>query len=209
MKKGALILLIFALTISFGFGQPRKFQLSLFGGFSHVLEYGSEDEYVMGENDFPVTPAHTPLNFGAALAYSFLKNIAIELEARYTLSSKVTLVDPSDQDTVEVNTSSHIAATLNFIYHFSKGKVRPCLVIGGGIDWLLAKDETYTSEYGYEVEFLAPEKTINPFIQGGGGIHYFLSPKAGVKLDLRYGLIFDEPNKVSSINLALGFFLRF
>ena len=72
-----------------------------------MLEYGSEDEYVMGENDFPVTPAHTPLGFGADFAYSFTKNIAIALEARYILSSEVALIDPSDQDTVEINTSSH------------------------------------------------------------------------------------------------------
>jgi len=208
MKKGILFVLIFFLVFSFGFGQQRKFQVSFFGRASYVLEYGSEDEYIMGENDFPVTPAHTPLGFGAALAYSFNKNIAIELEATYTLSSEVALIDPSDQDTLEVHTSSHMAATLNFIYHFLNSKVRPYLVFGVGIDSLLAKDETYTSDYGYEVEFLAPEKTIDPVAQAGGGISYFLSPQVGVKLDLRYSLIFDKPNNINNLNLAFGFFLR-
>jgi outer membrane protein W len=209
MKKGVLFLSILALAFSFGFGQQKNFQVSLFCGLSHVLESGSEDEYVMGENDFPVTPVHTPLGFGADFAYSFTKNIAIALEARYILSSEVALIDPSDQDTVEVNTSSHIAATLNFIYHFLNSKISPYLVFGVGIDNLLAKDEIYTSEYGYEVEFLAPEKTIDPVIQAGGGILYFLSSTSGVKLDLRYSLVFDKPNNVSSLNLGVGFFLRF
>jgi outer membrane protein W len=208
MKKGVLFVLIFFLVFSFGFGQKKKFQVSLFGRASYVLEYGSEDEYIMGENDFPVTPAHTPLGFGAALAYSFNKNIAIELEARYTLSSEVALIDPSDQDTLEVHTSSHMAATLNFIYHFLNSKVSPYLVFGVGIDNLLAKDEIYTSEYGYEVEFLAPEKTIDPVVQAGGGILYFLSPQVGVKLDLRYSLIFDKPNNINNLNITGGFFLR-
>lgn len=209
MKKGFFFILIFTLALSFGFGQPKKFQISLFAGLSHVLEYGSEDEYVMGENDFPVNPSHTPLGFGTALAYSFTKNMAFELEARYTLSTKVTLVDPSDQDTVEVNTSSHISGTLNFIYHFLDGKIRPYLIIGGGIDKLFAKDETYTSDYGYEVEFLAPEKSIDPVAQLGAGIHYLPSLNTGARLDLRYGLIFDKPNTVNSLKIALGFFMRF
>jgi len=209
MRKGVLFVFILILVFGFGFGQQKKLQISVFGGFSHVLEYGSEDEYVMGENDFPVTPAHMPLGFGAAFAYSFTKNMAFELEARYTLSTKVTLIDPSDEDTVEVNTSSHISGTLNFIYHFLKGKIRPYLIIGGGIDKLFAKDETYTSDYGYEVEFLAPEKTIDPVAQLGAGIHYLPSPNTGARLDLRYGLIFDKPNTVNSLNIAIGFFLRF
>jgi len=209
MKKGILFLVIFALAFSFGFGQQKKFRVSLFGGISQVLEYGSEEEYTMGGNDFPITPAHTPLGFGAALAYSFTKNMALQLEARYTFSSKVTLVDPSDQDTVEVNASSHMAATLNFLYHFLNSKITPYLVFGVGIDNLQTKDETYISEYGYEVEFLAPEKTIDPVAQAGGGILYFLSPEAGVKLELRYGVIFDKPNHISSLNIDFGFFLRF
>ncbi|NIM90791.1 MAG: hypothetical protein GTO17_07575 [Candidatus Aminicenantes bacterium] len=209
MKKGILFLVIFGFVFSFGFGQQKKFQVSLYGGLSQVLEYGSEEEYIMGENDFPVTPAHTPLGFGAALTYSLANKMALQFEARYTLSSKVTLVDPSDQDTVDVNTSSHLAAILNFIYHFSNGKMTPYLVFGVGIDNLLAKDETYISEYGYEVEFLAPEKAMDLVAQAGGGILYFLSPKAGVKLELRYGVIFDKPNRINSLNIDFGFFLGF
>jgi outer membrane protein W len=209
MKKSLLFLFIFTLALSLGFGQAKKFQISLFGGLNQVLEYGSEDEYLMGENDFPVTPSHTPFSFGTAFAYSLTKNIALELEVRFALSSQVTLVDPSDQDTVEVNTSSHISGTLNFLYHFLNGRIRPYIVFGGGIDKILAKDETYTSDYGYEVKFIAPEKTIDPVAQAGGGIHYLLSQNAGARLDLRYELIFDEPNNINSLNLTLGFFLRF
>jgi len=209
MKKGILFLLGFMLTFNFGYGQQKKFQISLLGMLSHILQYGSEDEYMRGENDFPVTPAHTVLGFGAELAYFFRENMAIEGEVRYILSSEVTLVDPSDQDSVKVDTPRRITATLNFIHHFFDGKIRPYLVIGGGIDILLAEDETYISEYGYEVDLLAPEKKVDPVAQAGGGILYFFNPRAGAKLDFRYSLIFDKPNHINNINLAFGFFLRF
>lgn len=209
MKKGILLLVIFALAFSLGFGQQKKFQVSLYGGLSQVFEYGSDEEYTLGENDFPVTPAHSPLGFGAALAYSLGKNMALQLQVRYTLSSKVALVDPSDQDTVEINTSIHLAATLDLIYRFLNSKITPYLVFGVGIDGLLAEDEVYVSEYGYEVEFLAPEKTVDPVAQAGGGILYFLSSKAGLKLELRYGVLFDKPVRIHSLNIDFGFFLRF
>jgi len=147
MKKAMLFIFILAFIVSGGFAQHKKFQFSVFGGLNHVFEYGSEDDYEMGENNFPVTPAHTSGNFGAAFAYFFTANIGLELDGRYTLSSKVTLEDPADQDTVEINTSKHYSVTLNFIYQFLSGNLKPYLVVGGGIDKLLAKGETYTSEY--------------------------------------------------------------
>ena len=45
----------------------EKYQVSLFVGMNHIPQYGSADDYVLGENDFPVTPAHTPPNFGIRL----------------------------------------------------------------------------------------------------------------------------------------------
>jgi len=209
IKKILFFVLILVYAASFSFGQKRKFQVSLFSGINHVFEGGSEDDYVAGENDFPVTPAHAPLSFGAAFAYFLTKNIGIELEGRYTLSSKVTLEDPSDQDTVEINTSKHYSITLNLIYQFLRGSIRPYLVVGGGIDEISAKDETYTSEYGYEIEFLAPEKKMDPLVKVGAGIHYFISPCLGARVDLRYVLIFDDPDNVNSLVFVAGAFFRF
>jgi len=209
MKKALIIIFILAFVVNIGFSQEKKFQASIFGGINHVFEYGSEDDYEMGGNDFPVTPAHTSVSFGAAFAYFFTNNLSVELDGRYMLGSNVTLEDPSDQDTVEITTSKHYSLTLNFIYHFLSGKFRPYLVVGGGIDKLIVKDETYTSEYGYEIEFIAPEKTIDPLAQVGAGIQYFMSQNLGVRLDIRYVLIFDDPNNVSSIHFVGGALFRF
>jgi outer membrane protein W len=182
----------------------EKYQVSLFVGMNHVFEYGSEGDYILGENDFPVTPAHTPPNFGAAFALYLKDNIGLEIDWRYTLSSKVTLVDPSDQDEVEIDSSKHHTITLNFVYRFLKGNVKPYIVLGGGIDKILAKDQTYVTTYGFEVDFLAPEKTIDPLANIGAGVQFFVSPNFVIRFDLRYVMIFAEPDSISSLNGVAG-----
>jgi len=187
----------------------QRFQASIFGGWNHVFEYGSEDDYALGENDFPVTPSHSPSLFGAGLAFSLTDNIGVELDGRYVLASKVTLVDPSDQDTVAIDTAKHYSITLNVIYRFLKGRFRPYVLLGGGIDKLLAKEESYTSEYGYPIEFLPPEKTTDPVANIAAGVQYFLHSRLGARLDLRYSIIFDDPDNQKSLSLALGLFYVF
>ena len=189
----------------------QKFQVSLFGGFNHVFQYGSEEDYSIGENDFPVTPAHNPLGLGGAFGYLLTKRITVELDGRYTFSSSVTLIDPSDQDSVDVDTSKHYSLTLNVIYHFMKGKFKPYVTAGGGIDKLLAEDKTYTSAYGYEIEMIAPpsSETWDPLANVGAGIQYLISPQMGMRLDVRYILIFDSPNNIHHLNAVLGIVNKF
>jgi opacity protein-like surface antigen len=182
----------------------EKYQISLFVGMNHVFQYGSEGDYVFSENDFPVTPAHTPPNLGASFALYIKDNIALELDWRYTLSSKLMLVDPSDQDEVEIDSSKRHTITLNFIYRFLQGNVKPYIVVGGGLDKILAKDQTYTTQYGFEVDFLAPDKTIDLVANIGAGVQFFFRPNIGIRLDLRYVMIFAEPDNLSGLNGVAG-----
>jgi outer membrane protein W len=195
---------------NFGYGLQRKFQISLFAGMNHVFEYGSENDYIPGTNDFPVTPTHSPLSFGAAFALFFTNYLGVELDGMYVPSSKVTLVDPSDLDRVNVDSSKHYSLTLNVIYRFLKGNFRPYLGVGGGIDKLMAKYyEVLTSEYGNEITFIPPEKTTSLIAQVRAGIHYSLSKRLGLLMDIRYAVIFDDPNNVNSVDLIFGAFLKF
>lgn len=182
----------------------QKYQVSLFVGMNHVFPYGSEDDYVLGENDFPVTPAHTPPNLGASFALYLKDNIALELDWRYTLSSKLILEDPSDQDEVEIDSSKRHTVTLNFVYRFLQGNIKPYIVVGGGLDKIMAKDQTYTTKYGFEVDFLAPDKTIDPLANIGAGVQFFVRPNIGIRLDLRYVMIFAEPDNLSGLNGFAG-----
>jgi outer membrane beta-barrel protein len=203
------VFIVFALPLLTGTAHAQKFQFSVFGGINHVFEYGSEDDYVLGGNDFPVTPAHTPPALGASFAYYFSENLGLELDWRYVLSSKVTLEDPSDQDTVEIDSSKHYSLTLNLIYQFMSGKLRPYIVAGGGFDKLMAKDATYTTEYGFEITLEAPEKTLDAVANFGAGLNYFVSDSVALKLDVRYVMIFSDPHNVNNLSAVGGLSFRF
>lgn len=209
MKKVLFTVLIPVLLVSFSFGQEKRFHLSFFGGVNHVFAYGSEDDYMMGENDFPITPAHTPLDLGAALAYLLTENLAVELRGDFTFNSMVTFLDPSDQDTVEINTSKHFSISLNLLYQLFKGKIRPYIVLGGGIDKIFAEEESYISSYGYEIEFGLLDRTIDLFANTGFGLYFWVAPLFDVKIETRYIFMFAESESIKSLNVVVGFMFRF
>ncbi len=203
------VFILFAVPLLTGTASAQKFQFSVFGGINHVFAYGSEDDYVLGENDFPVTPAHTPPTLGASFAFFFSEKFGLEVDGRYVFSSKVTLEDPSDQDTVEIDTAKHYSLTLNLLYQFMNGNLRPYIVAGGGFDKLMAEDTSYTTEYGFEITLEAPEKTVDAVANFGAGLNYFLSDRLGFKLDVRYVMIFADPKNVNSLNAVFGVSVRF
>jgi opacity protein-like surface antigen len=184
-------------------------QAFFFGGWNRVFEYGSEDDYVMGENDFPVTPSHTSFNFGAAFALFFTPRLGVELDARYNLPTEITLLDPSDQDTVVIDTAKHYALTLNLVYRLLGRRLSPYVLVGGGWDKLVAEEETAMSEYGFEIEFVPPEKTSNMVANLGGGMEVFLLSNLGARLDVRYSIIFDDPHNQRTLNMTVGLLFGF
>jgi len=209
MKKFFVLLSILLIAASPGLAQNKRIQFSLSGGLNHIFEYGSIEDYIAGETDFPVVPSHSPLNFGIALAFFVSDSVGIEFDGRYTQSTKVTLQDPSDQDTVEVDSSKHYSLTANLIFQIPRGSFRPYVLLGGGVDIISAEDRVYMSEFGYEVEILAPERKTDFLIQGGGGILLFMSREFGLRIDARYISIYADPDAVKSINGTAGIFVRF
>jgi len=210
-KKSLFLFLIISL-FSFTFAQTKRNQISIFGGLNYVSEYGSEEDYVLGTNDFPVTPSHIPPVFGISYSLFFFKNLGFELDFRYNLSSELTLKDPSDRDTVKINSNKHYTLTGNFIFQLSSGKLRPYIIVGGGIDSLTGvNDQTLTSEYGFPVFFKAPEKKRDLIANAGVGIFYFFFQNFGTRIDLRYIMIPDnnEHPKIDSFNFTAGIFYRF
>lgn len=210
MKRVILFLLIALYLTGFIIGKEKKnkWQMSLLAGIDRVPVYGSDNEYIPAENDFPVTPSHSPLSLGGSLTYFLAPRTALELGGRFYSGSTVTLRDPSDQDTVDVNTAAHFSIIANFIFYAGKGKFRLFLTAGAGIDTIFAKDKTYTSAYGYEIEFLAPNKKNNFLINVGNGLQFYLSANFGITVDARYIVIFDEPSNLKSLNLMAGVFFN-
>lgn len=217
MKKGFYPVkqaerVVLALVIFFaaaGNVLAQKYQLSAIAGVNRVFAYGEEADYVLGENDFPVTPAHSPFSLGASFTFFFTRNWGLEADGRYILSSKVQLVDPSDQDTVEVDAAKHLSLTLNIVYQFLTGKFRPYLVAGGGFDRLQAKAATYISTYGFEIDVEAPESKTDPMANFGTGLVFDVASTFGIRLDLRYVVIFSDPDRVTALSTTAGVSFRF
>jgi len=210
-KSIFLGLLIIPFLFCSVFAQGKN-QITIFGGLNHVLEYGSEDDYVLGENDFPVTPAHTPPAFGLSYTHFFFKRIGFEVDFRYYLSSKLTLQDPSDGDKIKIDSSKHYALTGNFIYQILNGRFRPYLLLGAGFDSLVdVKDQELTTEYGYSLILYAPEKKTDFVANAGVGVKYFISSSFGTRFDIRY--IFmpktDDHPAINSFNFVVGIFYGF
>lgn len=208
-KKGLVFVLILGIAAGSVFAQDKKIQFSLFGGMSPIFEYGSIEDYSLGGNDFPVTPFHTPPYFGLSISCFFAKNVKAELDWRYVFSSKIILTDPSDDDTVEIDSSMQYFASLNIVYQCLTCKFRPYFLVGGGINKLLAEAGTYTSEYGYEIELSIPDKTTALFAQIGGGLDFLLSSSFGVLADLRFVYLFAEPDNILSLFAGIGGYFLF
>ena len=208
VKTGFIIFFFSLVGSGISYGQEKKFQLIFFGGLTRTFQYGSQDDYISGGNDFPVTPAHSSPNIGLGIAYLLKEQIAIEFNGGVCFSSKVRREDPSDRDTVEISTFKHYPLVVNLLYVFPGRKIKPCFLIGLGIDKLSAKDKTYVSQYGFEVEILTPKRTVDPIINMGGGFCWFLDQTAGLRFDLRYAIIVSAPDNIHSLSLLRRVVLR-
>jgi hypothetical protein len=202
--------LVFFFWASSAAAADKSFSLGVFGGMQRFPAYGNAAEYIRGENDFPVTPAHAAglagFSFGRA-AGPFL----FELEARWTFPRAVVLTDPSDGDSVSVSAAAHVSAVLNALYSPFPGAWRPYVEAGGGVDAVLARSETVTTAYGYVIDrpALRTADRFDPEAHLGGGIIVSLGAALALRLDVRVAWIFDDPHPVRSLQAAGGLALRF
>lgn len=211
MKKAVLWILMIMVILQSGLvAESFKTHITLSGGINHHFEYGAVDDYVPGENSFPVMPAHTPSSFGLSFAYFFNQSLGLEVDGRISSSSRLTLTDPSDMDTVEVDTARHLSLTFNVLYQMLIGRFNPYIAAGAGFDRLSAEDQILESAYGYEIVMLAPpeDERVDFIIGAGAGMNYFIFKNVGLRLDIRYFIIFDDPQNVRTVSLKAGLCFR-
>ncbi len=211
MKKTPLGLILMLAAAGLCQAQYGKVRITAFAGVNHHFEYGSVEDYEPGYNSFPVMPAHTPSNFGAAFAYFVAPWLGVEYDMRLTQRSEVKLSDPSDGDTLIVQTPKHFALTLNFVLQPTEGRVSPYLLLGAGIDRIVAMDEIYISEFGYEIIMAAPAEgeRLDMLMQAGAGLDYYILENLGVQADVRVMYILDDPDNVTTVNTTFGIVVRF
>jgi hypothetical protein len=209
MKKVWILIVFFVFITNKSSADDFRILVSFLSGFNHVFEYGNEEEFVMGENDFPVTPAHTSLSLGASCGYFLAKNFGLEVDGRFYFSSDLILRDPSDNDTIQIDSSRHFSIMADVIYQFLDKKIIPYTVAGIGLDFLLAKEGTTISKNGYEVDIVAPERTLDLLVNFGMGIKLFISKTLGLRGDIRYILLLSKPQHISNLNALVGLFFGF
>ncbi len=214
-KKKSLVALAFTLILilcSPVSAQESRWLLSGFGGINHVFEYGCICDYEQGINDFPLTPSHTTGTFGLSVGTLFTQGLGVEIDARFHTSTKVTLTDPSDGDTVGLDSSQHYSLTANVLYLFLGSEFRPYLLAGAGIDTLTGvKEQTQTTDYGYLVTFYPPDKKTDFMANFGVGFIYYAFGNVGLRLDARYVIIpkTDDHDSIASLNATVGLTIRF
>jgi len=211
MKKTALILAALLTVAAIGQAQSGKVQITAFYGVNQHYEYGSVEDFESGYNHFPVMPAHSPRNFGGSFAYFFTRWFGLEYDMRSTGRTEVTLTDPSDGDKLTIQTPKHLSITLNVLLEPLRGRISPYVLFGGGINRVQAVDETYISEYGYEVIMQTPseDSRVDVLVQAGAGVNALVYKYFGLRADVRYMVVFDDPYEVRSLNATLGLIARF
>ncbi len=211
MKKTALLCIALITAAALLQAQSGTVQFSFFYGINHHSEYGSVDDFQAGYNHFPVMPAHSPSNFGGSFAYFFTRWFGLEYDMRSTGRTEVTLTDPSDGDTLTIQTPKHLSITLNVLLEPLRGRISPYLLLGAGINRISAEEETYKTALGYEIIMQIPSESdrLDILVQGGIGVNALVYSYFGLRADVRYMVVFDDPYKVRSLNATLGLIARF
>ncbi len=196
MKNIKFLILIGILSLLLSVNSYAKGDLLIFGAMNFVNSSGSASDYKEGENDFPITNSHQNACFGLGISFPLAKNLFFGLEGNYNIGGKAALQDPSDNDTVEIDTSKNanlfMTLRLNIL---GQSSFNLFLNGGAGLNYILEKEtKIYKSKFGYETEILPLERKTNLTGFGGIGILYRMSDSIGLFLNARYLFISLEDN---------------
>ena len=137
------------------------------------------------------------------------ESFGIELEANNHFSGGIIRSDRENDDSVKSRTPRHVSLAANIVWRLSSGRLSPYVKAGFGIDRLSAVQEKSVSANGYEVTFVAPEKTSDTFIQYGAGLSYFIKPRLGIRIEFDNQQIRNKFVPESSFNVYGGIFWNF
>lgn len=204
--KFFFVLGLILLNAVFAYSQTNLF---LFWKGNLVQSSGTEDDYKPGENDFPIASSYRTHGFGLGVAFDYGPAF-LGIEAHYNLSGKTILTDPSDNDTVQIDTYKSVLGFFFVGFNILRNDtMRFYLSVGGGVSYALdAEKKIYTSENGFETEIEVPDKKYPLAGFGGVGIELYLSSSIGLFINGRYQYIaLDDPQK--SVSALAGFIFSF
>jgi len=193
----AVILFVISTTVAYS-----ETNVYFFGKSNFVNSAGSEADYKEGENDFPIMSSHQTFGGGFGLTFGS-KGAFFGIEGHYNLSGETILTDPSDNDTVTVETYKYASGFLTLGFNIiNNNSMRLYISGGGGISYALgAETETYTSDMGYETQIEVPEKKYPLTAFGGIGVEIYFSPNSGFLLSGRY--LYTDLDQPQSMIVAM------
>lgn len=208
MKCLKIFLLIFLFFSSENIGLSQT-DFYLFGKGNFVGSTGSKQDYVEGENDFPLASSFSTLGFGLGITTS-IEPVFLGMEAHYNLGGKTTLTDTSDNDKVKINTYEYASGFFIFGVHILQNRQLSLFInTGTGISYAVnAKMKKYVSEYGYETEIEPPEKKYPLTVFGGIGLKIDINPDFGIIMNTRYQYM-DQNQPQSSLCVTAGMVYTF
>lgn len=177
-----------------------------FASFDWLKQVGENADYQAGINDFCITDAHQTTAIGLGLTTGGALHFGFELQ--YTLKGTALMHDPSDGDTLSIDTYARALATVLAGYKVidSSNLTLAIEAGGGGLFMLGAEDKIYTSGHGLETTIMAPEKTTSAQVFAGIALNYFFSKSMGLHLGARYFFYLLTPKQQSfSAQAGLAF----
>ena len=191
--RGLVLVFIFLIISSnSAFANNR---LYFFGMGNFIREAGGESDYEAGTNDFPISSSHQTFGFGAGFSKDF-GHFFLGPEISYNLNGTTTLTDPSDNDSVNINTYKFASLFFNLGFNLvNSDLLRLYINGGGGVSYTLNTDSrTYISQMGYETQISPPDRKFPLSIFGGTGLDFKISPNLNIIMSGRYQYIgFKQP----------------
>ncbi len=204
-----MILLLAAALDLAAAGPARKPQFTLRAGLNLFQACGSDGDYVAGENDFPVTPAHQAPSVGIGLTFASGGSLALGIDVQYGLAATVDLRDPSDGEAVQADTPAALLAVLRLSKSIPLTRALRLIVsVGGGGEFRMGGDQEFVSSLGNRIVLEAPEKPFSPLAAAGAELQARLSPALALALEVRAAYLFRDP-AVLLVTPALGLVLGF
>ncbi len=201
-----LVLIFLIINSDSAFGDNR---LYLFGMGNFLREAGGESDYEAGTNDFPISSSHQTFGFGIGFNKDF-GHFFLGPEISYNLNGTTTLTDPSDNDTVNINTYKFVSLFFNLGFNLvNSDLLRLYINGGGGVSYTLNADSrTYTSQMGYETQISPPDRKFPLSFFGGTGLDFKISPNLSIILSGRYQyIVFKQPQTMIIALAGVAIFL--
>lgn len=169
-------------------------RFQFFGTLAAVQEMGSVSDYVAGENDFPVTPAHLEYGGGVGAMLNLAPQLALQVTGEYLFGADVDKTDPTDGETYIYRTYDNINLLGSLMLKFG-GSPQFFVTAGGGMNILKPyNDKDDTGSLGSIILIRAPDKKTNPMLVLGGGMMFNIG-SGFFKVEALYSMIFDYDKK--------------